>query len=58
MEADVERRTQMPQLGFGVWRVAEDEPRRSSGRRPSPGYRLVDTAAIYGNERASERLRA
>ena len=40
----------MPQLGFGVWRVPEDEAATVVGLALAVGYRLVDTAAIYGNE--------
>jgi 2,5-diketo-D-gluconate reductase A len=40
----------MPQLGFGVWRVAEDEAESVVGRALAAGYRLVDTASAYGNE--------
>jgi 2,5-diketo-D-gluconate reductase A len=40
----------MPLLGFGVWRVPEDEAATVVGQALAAGYRLVDTAAIYGNE--------
>ena len=40
----------MPQLGFGVWRVPEEETATVVGQALAVGYRLVDTAAIYGNE--------
>ena len=53
---------QMPQLGFGVWRVPEDEAAAVVGQALAAGYRLVDTAMIYGNEEgvgaALARLRA
>jgi 2,5-diketo-D-gluconate reductase A len=41
---------EMPQLGFGVWRVPEDEAATVVGAALAAGYRLVDTAMIYGNE--------
>ncbi|WSL58156.1 aldo/keto reductase [Streptomyces sp. NBC_01725] len=40
----------MPQLGFGVWQVPDDEATRSVGTALEAGYRSIDTAAIYGNE--------
>ena len=40
----------MPQLGFGVWRVAEDEAAAVVREALAAGYRLIDTAMIYGNE--------
>jgi 2,5-diketo-D-gluconate reductase A len=38
----------MPQLGCGVFRVADAEPVVSAALQA--GYRLIDTAASYGNE--------
>ncbi len=38
----------MPQLGFGLWQVAEAA--RVTETALAMGYRLVDGAAIYGNE--------
>ncbi|MFE5664477.1 aldo/keto reductase [Streptomyces niveus] len=40
----------MPQLGFGVWQVPDDEAARAVGTALEAGYRSIDTAAIYGNE--------
>ncbi|MGW0735636.1 aldo/keto reductase [Streptomyces sp. NPDC002851] len=40
----------MPQLGFGVWQVPDDEAERAVGTALEAGYRSIDTAAIYGNE--------
>jgi 2,5-diketo-D-gluconate reductase A len=40
----------MPQLGLGVWRVGEGEAEAVVGQALAAGYRLVDTAAAYGNE--------
>jgi len=42
---------QIPQVGFGVWQIAESEAARVVGEAISAGYRLIDTATIYGNER-------
>lgn len=43
-------RRAMPQLGFGVWRVEGDTAATIVGEALGAGYRLVDTAMIYGNE--------
>lgn len=43
----------MPVLGFGVFQVTDlDECERSVLDAIEAGYRLIDTAAIYGNEEA------
>jgi len=42
---------EIPSLGFGVFKVKEgDEVFRSVLEALEAGYRLIDTAAIYGNE--------
>lgn len=41
---------QAPQLGLGVWQVADDEAAAIVAAAVQAGYRSVDTAAIYGNE--------
>ncbi|WP_299538338.1 aldo/keto reductase [uncultured Streptomyces sp.] len=40
----------MPQLGFGVWQVPDDEAEKAVATAIEAGYRSIDTAAIYGNE--------
>ncbi len=40
----------IPQLGFGVWQVPNEEAAKVAGTAISTGYRSIDTAAIYGNE--------
>jgi 2,5-diketo-D-gluconate reductase A len=40
----------MPQLGFGVWQVPDDEASEAVQTALASGYRSIDTAAIYGNE--------
>ena len=40
----------IPQLGFGVWQVPNQEAATVVTAAISAGYRLIDTAAIYGNE--------
>ncbi|MEV8526340.1 aldo/keto reductase [Streptomyces sp. NPDC052000] len=41
---------EMPQLGFGVWQVPDDEAAKAVGTAIESGYRSIDTAAIYENE--------
>lgn len=40
----------IPQLGFGVWQVPEDEVEAAVSTALEVGYRHLDTARIYGNE--------
>ncbi|MFB7032677.1 aldo/keto reductase, partial [Streptomyces sp. NPDC056295] len=42
--------TGIPQLGFGVFQVPDDETTAAVAHALEAGYRSVDTAAIYGNE--------
>ncbi|MEU6229047.1 aldo/keto reductase [Streptomyces sp. NPDC047042] len=41
---------EMPQLGYGVWQVPDDEAEQAVTTALETGYRSIDTAAIYGNE--------
>jgi diketogulonate reductase-like aldo/keto reductase len=41
---------EIPQLGFGVFQVPEDETAEAVTRALAAGYRSIDTAAAYGNE--------
>ncbi|WP_432087156.1 MULTISPECIES: aldo/keto reductase [unclassified Streptomyces] len=45
----------MPQLGFGVWQVPDDEAEKAVATALEAGYRSIDTAAIYENERGTGR---
>ncbi len=40
----------IPQLGFGVWQVPDDEVDAAIATALDVGYRSIDTARIYGNE--------
>ncbi|MEU9297386.1 aldo/keto reductase [Streptomyces sp. NPDC048266] len=40
----------IPQLGFGVFQVSDEETTTAVGHALRAGYRSIDTAAIYGNE--------
>src|SRR5690625_4962434 len=41
---------QIPQLGFGVWQVPNEEATPAVEEALKAGYRLIDTATVYGNE--------
>jgi diketogulonate reductase-like aldo/keto reductase len=41
---------EIPQLGFGVFQVPEEETKTAVTRALEAGYRSIDTAAAYGNE--------
>jgi 2,5-diketo-D-gluconate reductase A len=41
---------EMPQLGFGVWQVPDDEATAAVTEALEVGYRSIDTARIYENE--------
>lgn len=41
---------QIPQLGFGVWQVPDDEAERAVTVALEAGYRSIDTAKLYFNE--------
>ena len=41
----------IPQLGFGTWQIDPEDAGPSVAEALRLGYRLVDTAAAYGNER-------
>ena len=46
---------QLPQLGFGVFQVPDDETTAAVSAALGAGYRSIDTAAVYGNERGTGR---
>ncbi|MFI7106273.1 aldo/keto reductase [Nonomuraea sp. NPDC050227] len=41
----------MPRLGLGTWPMDDRQARQAVGHALTLGYRLIDTAASYGNER-------
>ncbi|MEU6975505.1 MULTISPECIES: aldo/keto reductase [unclassified Streptomyces] len=41
---------EIPQLGFGVFQVPDDETAAAVTTALETGYRSIDTAAVYGNE--------
>ena len=49
----------LPQLGFGTWEVPAHRAAETVAHAIRTGYRAVDTAAVYGNEReVGEAVRA
>lgn len=46
----------IPQLGLGVWRISDAEVGTVVEHALKLGYRLIDTAAIYENERGIGRV--
>ncbi len=42
---------EIPQLGFGVWQVPPDEAKEASLTALEVGYRHIDTAQMYENEK-------
>lgn len=42
---------EMPQLGFGVYQIPLEETAEAVYEAIKVGYRLIDTAAVYGNEK-------
>lgn len=41
---------EMPMVGFGVFQVSDEETEKAVLAALKVGYRLLDTAAVYGNE--------
>ncbi len=51
--------TRIPQLGFGTWNVKPEDTARIVGHAFEAGYRHIDTAEMYRNERqVGEAVRA
>ncbi|MGW9133488.1 aldo/keto reductase [Streptomyces sp. NPDC055681] len=46
---------EMPILGFGVFQIPADQTEQAVSEALAAGYRLLDTAAAYGNEEAVGR---
>jgi len=43
--------TEIPQLGFGVYQVPPEDTKRATLEALEVGYRHIDTAQMYGNEK-------
>lgn len=50
--------TLMPQLGFGLWQVPDEEATAAVREALAVGYRSIDTAAAYHNETGTGRALA
>lgn len=48
---DLNDNRQAPQFGFGVWQIDDAAASEAVSTALAAGYRSIDTAAIYGNER-------
>lgn len=48
---DLNDNRQAPQFGFGVWQIDDAAASGAVSTALAAGYRSIDTAAIYGNER-------
>ncbi|MEU3989395.1 aldo/keto reductase [Streptomyces platensis] len=48
----------MPQLGYGVWQVEDEQAATAVGQALDAGYRSIDTAMIYGNEEGTGKALA
>jgi hypothetical protein len=51
MNLTLNNAVQMPALGFGVFQTPPDVTAQAVRTALATGYRLIDTAAAYGNER-------
>jgi 2,5-diketo-D-gluconate reductase A len=51
MRAQLASGGQLPLVGIGTWRLTGDEAREAIGWALEAGYRHIDTATAYGNER-------
>ncbi|MCE1180384.1 MAG: aldo/keto reductase [Micrococcales bacterium] len=51
MDLTLNNGVQLPALGFGVFQTPPDETTTAVEEALKVGYRLIDTAAAYGNER-------
>lgn len=49
---------EIPQIGFGVFQVPNDDTEAAVSAALEAGYRSIDTAAIYGNEQGVGRALA
>ena len=49
---------QIPKLGFGTWFIDDDKVAGAVRRAVKTGYRHIDTAQAYGNERGSAKVSA
>jgi len=43
--------SQIPQFGFGTWQIPDEKAATAVSTALAAGYRLIDTASVYGNEK-------
>ncbi|HET7430166.1 MAG TPA: aldo/keto reductase [Nocardioides sp.] len=55
---DLPAGSRMPLLGFGTWQIRGDDAVRATSAALEAGYRHLDTATVYGNEREVGRALA
>ncbi|XP_055590027.1 1,5-anhydro-D-fructose reductase [Uranotaenia lowii] len=48
--------TKMPALGFGTWRASDEEVEKALNEALEAGYRHIDTAPVYLNEKTIGRV--
>lgn len=51
LEQELHDKGKIPIIGFGTWQLSQTEARESVEEAIKIGYRHIDTAKIYGNER-------
>ncbi|XP_053698652.1 1,5-anhydro-D-fructose reductase [Sabethes cyaneus] len=51
MDIIFENGTKMPALGFGTWRASDEEVEKALNEALEAGYRHIDTAPVYLNEK-------
>lgn len=51
MNITFEDGTEMPALGFGTWRASDEEVEKALNEALEAGYRHIDTAPVYLNEK-------
>ncbi|KAL1373821.1 hypothetical protein pipiens_018429 [Culex pipiens pipiens] len=51
MSLTFENGTEMPALGFGTWRAPNEEVEKALNEALEAGYRHIDTAPVYLNEK-------
>jgi 2,5-diketo-D-gluconate reductase A len=56
--ATLDRGARMPLLGFGTWQIKGEDAVSSTSVALEAGYRHLDTATVYGNEREVGRALA
>ena len=48
---DLNDKMKMPTIGFGTWKISDSDAPKVVGLALDSGYRMIDTASMYGNEK-------